>query len=160
MKAIASRKGPAPLAPAVKQQALDGKIGTPFATVSVGRLIEPNKARIEVWTPILVNSLTLANGVPRILFTSSQEWEQSNDLFHPTLFVFINSPAAGNFYLVDCSVTPGPYTIEGPSGTQTTQVEDGHLLFHLDQAALGWQSFRITSADQWEFYSCSILQLN
>ena len=159
MKAIPSRKAPAPLSATALQQALDGKVGTPYATVKVARLIEPNKAEAQAWTPTLVNSLTLANGVPRMVF-EAVEYQNPSGYFHPSLFVTINSPAAGNFYLIDCSVSVATYTVEGPGGTQTTQVQNGHLMFHLDQAAQGWNYFTIRSDEQWEFYSCSILQQN
>jgi len=164
MKTMPNRKLPPPLSFQEKQQVLDAKVGTTYVTLTPGHMSEAGKAKIEAWSPVLVNSeIGFDNPPPHISFPPLEDATAEYQVFAPPLlWIEINSQATGSYYLVDCSVTPGTYTILASDGnTQTMTVADNkHLLFHLDQADKGWHAFTVKSDTQWAFVSCEIIRLN
>jgi len=164
IQAMSKRKFPPPLSPLEKQQVLDAKIGTTYATLAPGHMSEAGKAKMQAWSPVMANSeVGPDNPPPYISFPPLADAIAPYSTFAPPLlWLHINSQETGDYYLVDCSVTPGTYTIEGSDNTtQTVTVpENKHLLFHLDQADKGWHNFMIRSDNQWGLFSCEIIRLN
>jgi hypothetical protein len=121
---------------------------------------EPQKALIIAMSPSLVNPEPVDQW--GIFFPATEDDPSGSNPFPPTLVVKINSQASGSYYLVDCSVSPGIYNVADEGGNQETVTvpENKHLLFHLDQADIGWHSFMITSPNHWQFASCEMSRLN
>jgi hypothetical protein len=85
------------------------------------------------------------------------------------LIVYITSPASGSFFLVQCEVDPGAYTVsrhpDGPAGAvqmNAPVASDHKLVFMLDNAAQGGHGFNISRDDHdpWQFRGCEVRKLS
>jgi hypothetical protein len=113
LKTMSIRKLPPPLTPLEKQQVLDAKIGTTYATLTPGHMSEPGKAKMEAWSPATANSeVGVDNPPPYISFPPAADAIAPYQAFAPPLiWLHINSQETITWSIVRSRPVPTPFWV-------------------------------------------------